>query len=191
MGFTGVSFHLGMSSSKAGSSCEDSLLSLESKSVNIPTECITAYTQLHNKRGANKPSFLIYKISDDKRSIEVEESSTERNYEAFLQKLASSVDREGNPAPRYAVYDVEYDLKGDGKRFGIIVTNVVGATRATTVFISWVPEETSTRSRMLYAATKEQLRRILDFKVSIHADELSGIEWMRVVREASGGRLQG
>lgn len=117
MGFTGVSFHLGMSSSKAGSSCEDSLLSLESKSVNIPTECITAYTQLHNKRGANKPSFLIYKISDDKRSIEVEESSTERNYEAFLQKLASSVDREGNPAPRYAVYDVEYDLKGDGKRY--------------------------------------------------------------------------
>lgn len=84
MGFTGVSFHLGMSSSKAGSSCEGSWLSLESKSVNIPTECITEYTQLHNKRGANKPSFLIYKISDDKRSIEVEESSTERNYEASV-----------------------------------------------------------------------------------------------------------
>ncbi|KAJ5976302.1 cofilin actophorin [Penicillium waksmanii] len=142
MGLTGVCFHLDRN--KAGSSYEDSLLSLESKSVNIPTECITAYTQLHNKRGANKPSLLIYKISDDKRSTEVEESSTERNYEAFLQKLTSSVDREGNPAPR-----------------------------------------------MLYAATKEQLRRMLDVKVSIHADVLSDIEWMRVVREASGGRLQG
>lgn len=43
---------------------------------------------------------------------------------------------------------------------------------------------------MLYAATKEQLRRALDVKVSIHADELSDIEWKAVLREASGGRVR-
>ncbi|KAL4917015.1 hypothetical protein BDW62DRAFT_211529 [Aspergillus aurantiobrunneus] len=126
--------------------------------------------------GQNKPAFVIYKISDDMTSILVEESSTEKNYEAFLQRLTSSADSEGKPAPRYAVY-VEYDLLDDGKG-------------SSTVFISWVPEETSTKFRMLYAATTEQLRRALDVKVSIHADAPSDLEWKTILREASGGRVK-
>ncbi|PYH93986.1 cofilin, actophorin [Aspergillus ellipticus CBS 707.79] len=145
--------------------------------VDVPDECIAAFNELRYKKGATKPSFVIFKISDDKSSVIVEESSFEKNYETFLQNLSSSVDNEGNRAPRYAVYDVEYDLNDDGKR-------------ATMVFISWVPEETSTRSRMLYAATKEQLRRALDVKISIHADDLSDIEWKKVLVEASGGRVK-
>lgn len=84
--------------------------------VEVPDECITAFRDLIYKRGASKPAFVIYKISDDKTSILVEESSTDKNYETFLQRLTSSVDADGKPAPRYAVYDVEYDLKSDGKR---------------------------------------------------------------------------
>lgn len=42
---------------------------------------------------------------------------------------------------------------------------------------------------MLYASTKEQLRKALDVKVSIHADDLHDIEWKTILREASGGRL--
>ncbi|KAJ5165660.1 cofilin actophorin [Penicillium coprophilum] len=145
--------------------------------VDVPNECIAAFKELLYLRGANKPTFVIYKISDDKCSIMVEERSAEKNYEIFLQKLTSSVDHEGNRAPRYAVYDVEYDLSEDGRR-------------ATIIFISWVPEETSTRLRMLYAATKEQLRRALDVKVAIHADEISDIEWKMVLKEASGGRVR-
>ncbi|KAJ9358829.1 cofilin, actophorin [Paecilomyces variotii] len=145
--------------------------------VDVPNECVAAFKELLYKRGADKLAFVIYKISDDKRSIVVEESSSEKSYEVFLQKLTSSVDHEGKRAPRYAVYDVEYDLNNDGRR-------------ATTVFISWVPEETSTMFRMLYAATKEQLRRALDVKVSIHADHPSDIEWKTVLREASGGRVR-
>ncbi|OQE35408.1 hypothetical protein PENCOP_c013G01889 [Penicillium coprophilum] len=145
--------------------------------VDVPNECIAAFKELLYQRGANKPTFVIYKISDDKRSIIVEGRSSEKNYETFLQKLTSSIDNEGNRAPRYAVYDVEYDLSEDGRR-------------ATIIFISWVPEETSTRLRMLYAATKEQLRKALDVKVSIHADEVSDIEWKVVLKEASGGRVR-
>lgn len=97
---------------------------------------------------------MIYKISDDKTSIVVEEQSSDRNYEAFLQKLTSSVDHEGNSAPRYALYDVEYDLHDDGRRYfyqprspvdECIASPSLTIFRATIVFISWVPEETSTR----------------------------------------------
>ncbi|KAL2847209.1 cofilin, actophorin [Aspergillus pseudoustus] len=143
--------------------------------MSVSDECITAFRELMYKRGASKPAFVIYKISDDNTSILVDESSLEKDYESFLQRLTSSVDAGGKPAPRYAVYDVEYDLKNDGKR-------------SSTVFISWVPEETSTKFRMLYAATKEQLRRALDVKVSIHADGPSDLEWKTVLKEASGGR---
>ncbi|KAL3462825.1 cofilin, actophorin [Aspergillus heterothallicus] len=144
--------------------------------VEVSDDCITAFRELMYKRGASKPAFVIYRISDDKTSILVEESSTEKDYAVFLRRLTSSVDADGKPAPRYAVYDVEYDLKDDGKR-------------SATVFISWVPEETSTKFRMLYAATKEQLRRALDVKVSIHADGPSDLEWKTVLKEASGGRV--
>ncbi|PYI01185.1 cofilin, actophorin [Aspergillus sclerotiicarbonarius CBS 121057] len=144
--------------------------------VTISNECINAFRDLLYKKGASKPAFIIYKISDDEQSIVVEESSSENNYEAFLQKLTSALDHEGNRAPRYAVYDVEYDLNEDGRR-------------TTTVFISWMPDATPTRLRMLYASTKEQLRKALDVKVSIHADDLYDIEWTTVLSEASGGRL--
>ncbi|GAA87771.1 cofilin, actophorin [Aspergillus luchuensis IFO 4308] len=144
--------------------------------VSITAECINAYKEILYKRGAGKPAFVIYKISDDEQSIMVEECSPEKNYEAFLQRLTSAHDNDGKPAPRYAIYDVEYDLNEDGRR-------------ATTVFISWMPDVTPTRIRMLYASTKEQLRRALDVKVSIHADDLHDIEWKTILREASGGRL--
>lgn len=41
---------------------------------------------------------------------------------------------------------------------------------------------------MIYASTKEQLRKALDIAVSIHAEELEDLEWNTVVSEASGGK---
>lgn len=84
--------------------------------MDIPNECIAAFKGLLYNRGAKKPTFVIYKISDDNTFVTVDESSSEKNYEAFLQKLTSAVDNEGNLAPRYAVYDVEYDLNDNGRR---------------------------------------------------------------------------
>ncbi|KAJ0416356.1 hypothetical protein BJY00DRAFT_235198 [Aspergillus carlsbadensis] len=146
--------------------------------VGITDECITAFRNVLFSRGANKSTFVIYKISDDKKSVIVDESSSETDYEVFVEKLTSARDSTGKRAPRYAIYDVKYDLKDDGQR-------------ATAVFISWVPDETSTQNRMLYAATKEHFRRAIDVKVSIHADDVNDIEWKTVLKEASGGRISG
>ncbi|KAE8153044.1 hypothetical protein BDV25DRAFT_150146 [Aspergillus avenaceus] len=119
--------------------------------VSITNECFTSFNDLRSKRGASKPKFIIYKISDDATSVVVDEVSTDPDYETFLQKLSSSADDRGNLTPRYAVYDVEYDLGEDGKR-------------CRTVFISWVPSNTPIKLCMLYASTKEQLRHALDVK---------------------------
>lgn len=63
-----------------------------------------------------KTKFIIYKISDDRKSIVVDEVSSDPDYEVFRTKLGNSRDAQGNLAPRYAVYDVEYELPGEGKR---------------------------------------------------------------------------
>lgn len=84
--------------------------------MKIQDECITAVRELRSRRDANKPCYIIYKISDDGQSVVVDETSSDKNYEVFLSKLASATDDKGKPAPRYAAYDVEYDLGGEGKR---------------------------------------------------------------------------
>lgn len=64
-----------------------------------------------------KTKYIIYKISDDRKSIVIDEVSSEPDYEVFRSKLTNARDSQGNPSPRYAVYDVEYELPGgEGKR---------------------------------------------------------------------------
>lgn len=161
----------------------------------ISDDCITASRSLRFGRGPKKPRFVIYKISDDETTVELCESSSEPDYEVFLHSLRGAEDSTGKPMPRYAVYDVEYDLGEDGKRSRL-------------VFISWVPQETSLKVSsttlsltahwiqvdfsaklcMLYATTKEQLRNALDIKLSIHADAPDDLEWRNILSVASGGR---
>lgn len=70
-----------------------------------------------NSRGS-KTKFIIFKIADNKKEVVIDEVSQDEDYEVFREKLAAAKDAKGNPAPRYAVYDVEYDLGGgEGKRY--------------------------------------------------------------------------
>jgi cofilin len=85
-------------------------------SISVADECISAFNQLRTGPESTRPKFIIYKISDDNKSIVVEETSTAKDYEFFRQKLSAAVDKDGNPAPRYAIYDMEYDLGSEGKR---------------------------------------------------------------------------
>ncbi|KAJ5741393.1 cofilin [Penicillium manginii] len=156
--------------------------------VSVHDDCVDAFNELRMSR---KVKYVIYKISDDMKQIVVEEKSESPDYEVFREKLASSRDSNDKPAPRYATYDVEYDLGGgEGKRSKII-------------FISWVPQEAPTRAKreclliislsqqsMVYASTREVLKNALNVANSIHADDLSEIEWSTILAEASGGKAK-
>ncbi|KAL1977894.1 hypothetical protein VTN31DRAFT_753 [Thermomyces dupontii] len=144
--------------------------------VTITDECITAFNDFRLSRGKTK--FIIYKIADNRKEIVIDEISSEPDYEVFRSKLEEAKDSNGRPVPRYAVYDVEYELGGgEGKRNKI-------------VFISWVPSDTSTFWSMLYASTRETLKNALNIHQSIHADDKSEIEWKNVLEEASGGKAK-
>ncbi|KAB8258773.1 cofilin [Aspergillus pseudonomiae] len=145
--------------------------------VTIADDCLTKFNDFRMTGGSKgeKPKFIIFKIADNKKEVVVDEVSSEQDYEVFRNKLAAAQDSKGNPAPRYAVYDVEYELGSEGKRSKII-------------FISWVPSDTPTLWSMIYASTREVLKNALNIHTSIHADDKGDIEWKTVLNEASGGK---
>jgi hypothetical protein len=99
-------------------------------SVSVAPECISAFNELKLKKDIK---WIIYKISDDWKEIVVEETSKDRDFNTFREKLlnAKSKDRRGKEGigGRYAVFDVEYELEsGEG-------------TRSKITFISWTPDD--------------------------------------------------
>lgn len=142
--------------------------------VSVQDECVNKFNEFRLSKG--KIKYIIYKISDNKKDVVVDKVGDDPDYEVFRSDLEKAQDSQGRPAPRYATYDVEYDLGGgEGKRSKII-------------FISWVPDNTPTMWSMIYASTREVLKNALNVTTSIHADDKSDIEWKTVLNEASGGK---
>ncbi|KAL4807849.1 cofilin [Aspergillus unguis] len=146
--------------------------------VAVQDECVETFNKLRMTGGqkGSKLKFIIMKITDNKKEVAVEDASEDTDYEVFLNKITSAKDSQGRPLPRYAVYDVEYDL-GGGE-----------GTRSKILFISWVPSETPTLWSMLYASTREVVKNALNLTNSIHADDPAEISWNALLKEASGGK---
>ena len=71
-------------------------------SVTVADRSLTAFNDLKLGR---KYKFVIFTLNDEKTQIVVEQTSTEQEYDAFLEKLPEN-------ECRYAVYDFEYDIGG-------------------------------------------------------------------------------
>jgi len=77
----------------------------QSSGVGVSADCLTQYQELKLKK---KLKFIIFKLNDTNTEIIVDKTSTESDYEQFLENLPED-------QPRWAVYDFEY-TKGEGKR---------------------------------------------------------------------------
>ena len=156
--------------------------------VSISPECISTFKALSRSNRSNKSKYIIYKITEDQSTVVVKESSPEPDYEVFRQRLTAVTE------PRYAAYDVEFDLGEDGKRCRMVFISWVPGGASVKVFLSlcvkWVgANKVHVQLCMIYASTKEQLKNALDIKLSIHADSLDEIEWKSALNVASSGKV--
>lgn len=119
--------------------------------------------------GKKKLKFIIFKINDGKTEIVVDETSTAHEYDDFLEKLPEN-------ECRYAVYDFEYELaSGEGKRSKI-------------VFFAWTPDNSPIRSKMLYASSRDALRRALSGVSSdIQGTDFSEVSYESVLERVTRG----
>ncbi|KAG4302447.1 hypothetical protein PCANB_001258 [Pneumocystis canis] len=135
--------------------------------VQVNEECLTTFQQL--KQG-KLHKYIIFAINSDNTHIIVEKTSSSLDYQQFIMDLPEN-------DCRYAVYDLEYHLEGEGKRTKMC-------------FFVWSPETSPIRSKMLYASSKDALRRALcGISVEIQGTDLSEISFgsvfERVTRRTS------
>jgi len=109
-----------------------------SSGVAVNHNCITTYQELKLKK---QLKFIIYSLNDTKTEVIVLNTSQSSDYEEFLAALPET-------ECRWAVYDFEYD-NGEGKRNRLL-------------FYSWSPDTARIKEKMVYAASKDALRKALD-----------------------------
>ncbi|KAJ1984035.1 cofilin [Dimargaris cristalligena] len=135
-----------------------------SSGVGVNNACLDAFQQLKAKRSLR---YVIFKLSDDKKEIIVDTSSPAATaYDEFVAAL---------PAQdcRYAVYDFEYEKPGEGKRNKIC-------------FFVWSPDDAPVRSKMLYASSKDAIRRRLEgIAAEIQATDFSEAAYETVLEKAT------
>ncbi|KAI9226912.1 MAG: hypothetical protein DHS80DRAFT_18025 [Piptocephalis tieghemiana] len=126
-----------------------------STGIAVNDKCVSTFQEL--KLG-KKIKYIIYTLSDDQTEIIVESTSEQEDYDDFLGALPEE-------KCRYAVYDFAYETD-EGKRNKIC-------------FYSWSPDTARIKEKMVFAASKDALRRKL---VGIAA-EIQGTDYSEVAYE--------
>ncbi|KAJ1327946.1 cofilin [Microdochium nivale] len=143
----------------------------------VSQDCVTAFNEL---KLAKKYKYIIFKLSDNNREVVVEEASNDPEWDNFREKLISATTKSKSGAvgkgPRYAVYDFEYNLaSGEG-------------TRNKITFIAWSPDDANVMAKMVYASSKEALKRSLNgVAVELQANDQDDIEHDTVLKFVSKG----
>ena len=114
-----------------------------------------------------KYRYVIYKLNDDLTSIVIEKKVESCDkYEDFIGELPEN-------DCRYAVYDFEYEKSpGEGMRNKIC-------------FIVWVPDTSKVRQKMLYASSKDAIRKKLaSIATEVQATDMSEVSYDAILEKA-------
>ena len=121
-----------------------------SAGTGIDNNCVDAYLALKSKR---KFKFVTYKIEGDTVVVDTE-GAPSATYDDFVAALPEN-------DCRYAVYDHEWK-QDDGVKKNKIA------------FMSWSPDTSKIRTKMVYASSKDSFKRTLDgIQVEIQATDYS------------------
>jgi len=129
--------------------------------INIDPACITVYQDLKLKKAA---TYIIYKMSEDYKSVIVESQQKGGSYDEFIAKLPKE-------ECRYAVYDFEFEKPGEG-------------TRNKICFIAWAPDEAPIKKKMVYASTKvAMVKALVGIQAEIQAMEKDEVKYESVIEK--------
>jgi cofilin len=134
-----------------------------SSGVGVNDEAVSAFQDLKLKK---KFRFIIFKMTDDLKEIGVEKAVEGADYDAFVHSLP-------NDQCRYGVFDFQYETAGEGTRNKIL-------------FYTWSPDSSKIKQKMLYAASKDALRKKLDgIYTEIQCTDLAEIAYETVLDKVS------
>ncbi|KAI9278604.1 actin depolymerizing factor [Phascolomyces articulosus] len=134
-----------------------------SSGVAVNSECLELFQEFKLRK---KYKYIIFKLSDDNKEIVVEKTAPETaTYDEFLQCLPAD-------EPRYAVYDFDYEKPDAGARNKI-------------TFYSWIPDTSKIRAKMLYASSKDALRKnLVGLAIEIQGTDFSEVDYETILDKA-------
>jgi cofilin len=108
--------------------------------VTVQDKVVSEY---NNIKIGHQHQYIQMKLTQDNKEIEIEKTvpSNACSYEDFVKQLPDN-------DCRYAIYDFHFDTVNSGQRQQLI-------------FIVWCPETANVRRKMLYAASKDALKKKL------------------------------
>ncbi|MEU3262408.1 actin-binding ADF family protein [Streptomyces bacillaris] len=128
----------------------------------VEDSVVQAFQELKTKRTVNT---IFYRLSDDLSTI-VPDTKGTWTHDELLDKLPKD-------EPRFVVYDLAFTKVGEGVRNRVTL-------------ISWCPEGTKIKQRMVHSSSYGTLKNTLDgIQVYIQATDLSDVEYDELVSRAS------
>jgi len=110
--------------------------------------------------------YIIFKLSEDMKEILVEEcGSRDATYEDMRVKLL------GNAECRYAACDLQFD-------------DASGKPKSEIVFISWTPESSLIRPKMIYTSTRTSFKRTLKLIFEVQATDADELDIENAIEKA-------
>merc|ERR1711907_195571 len=136
-----------------------------SSGVQCDDECMIEFEQMKIRSAYQ---YIVFKITDDKKSIVIEEKGAKgASFEEFTAKLPDN-------DCRYAVLDVEIATKS-------------GATTNKLIFIAWSDDNASVKPKMLYASSKDALKKALTgINEEYQATERGDLDYKEIQKKAGG-----
>jgi len=136
-----------------------------SSGVAVNDTCLDSFQELKLRK---KFKYIIFKLSDDNSEIVVERAVESASYEEFVSALP-------HDTCRWAVFDFDFEKPGEGQRTKIC-------------FISWSPDTAKIKLKMLYASSKDALRKkLIGVAAEIQATDLAEVSYDEVFDKVSRG----
>ncbi|KAH9480826.1 cofilin [Psilocybe cubensis] len=133
--------------------------------VGVNDSCLSTFQDLKLKK---KFKYIIFNLSKDLSEIIVEKTSEDSDYDVFLADLPET-------ECRWAIYDFEFEKEGAGKRNKII-------------FISWSPDDAKVKQKMVFASSRDALKRSLNgIAVEIQGTDFGEVAFESVLDKANRG----
>jgi len=132
-----------------------------SSGVAVSDDVLNKYQELklgHSLR------YALFKLNANQSEVIVDSTAPpSANYEDFVKQLPPN-------DCRYAVYDFEYDAEG--------------AQRNKILFVVWAPDAAKIKSKMLYASSKDAVRKkLVGVAVEIQATDLAEVDRSSVLEK--------
>ncbi|KAG6891512.1 hypothetical protein C0992_005046 [Termitomyces sp. T32_za158] len=133
--------------------------------VGVNPNCLEEFQALKLKK---THKYIIFTLSSDSTEIVVEKTSSSNKFDDFIEDLPEA-------ECRWAIYDFEFEKEDGGKRNKI-------------TFVSWAPDTAKIKQKMVFASSKDALRRsLVGVAVEIQGTDYSEVAYESILDKASRG----